>query len=79
MPSKRWHCRACWAFSLPTIRRQKKNHHKGTLVVVLTFAQIKPAKINLSLFGRLRVLVLPHMVDGAGTFAHVKAGSESAR
>ena len=48
-------------------------------VVVLTFTQIKPAKINLSLFGRLRVLVLPHMVDGAGTFAHVKAGSESAR
>ena len=43
------------------------------------FPQIKPAKINLSLFGRLRILVLPHVVDGAGAFAHVKAGSEGAR
>ena len=25
-----------------------------------------------------RGLVLPHVVDGAGTFAHVKAGGESA-
>ena len=82
MPSKRWRCRACWVFNSPTTRRQKGKTTAKVPVpfaVVLTFAQIKPAKINLSLFGRLRVLVLPHMVDGAGTFAHVKAGSESAR
>jgi hypothetical protein len=27
----------------------------------------------------LRILILPHVIDGAGAFAHVKAGGESAR
>lgn len=27
----------------------------------------------------LRILILPHVIDGAGTFAHVKAGGEGAR
>lgn len=32
----------------------------------------------VAVFG-LQILILPHMVDGAGAFAHVKAGGESAR